>query len=112
MWGNLLASRGVDGPQAAGLFGLYMLVFLLDELAVFFVAVATMRAAKLQANEGRLLKLAGGVVMVTLAGVMILAPDLLESVTGTFGVFAGAALAVLVLWYVVRPAPRKAGSGP
>lgn len=111
MWSNLLASRGVVGAEAAGLFGLYMLVFLIDELVVFFLAVATMRAAKLQADEGRLLKLAGGVVMLTLAGVMIVAPDLLESFTGTIVVFGGAALAVAVLWFTTRPAPGKVGAG-
>jgi len=35
MWSNLLAARGVEGAGAAGLFGLYMFVFLLDELLVF-----------------------------------------------------------------------------
>jgi glutaredoxin len=111
MWSNLLVARGVEGAGAAGLFGLYMLVFLLDELVVFIAAVWTMRAAKLQAAEGRLLKLAGGVVMLTLAGVMIMAPTLLESLPGTFAVFGGAAVAVGLLWLLVRPAPGEVGAG-
>lgn len=122
MWGNLLASRGVGGAGAAALFALYMAVFLVDEFVVFFLAVATMRAARLQAEEGRLLKLAGGVVMLTLAAVMIVAPTLLESLAGTFAVFGSAAVGVVLLWAVVRrlgaaerrrlaAAERRRGSG-
>lgn len=111
MWSNLLVARGVEGAGAAGLFALYMLVFLIDELVVFLAAVWTMRATKLQAAEGRLLKLAGGVVMLTLAGVMIAAPTLLESLLGTLAVFGGAALAVGLLWVLVRPAPGEVGAG-
>lgn len=67
VWTNLLSSRGVDSAEAAGLFGLYMLVFLVDELLVSGAAVVTMRAMKLQEMHGRVLKLVGGVVMLTLA---------------------------------------------
>jgi hypothetical protein len=112
MWGNLLSSRGVDTATTAVLFSLYMFVFLLDELVVFAVAVFTLRAKKLQAEEGALLKLAGGIVMLTLAGVMIGAPTLLESVTGTFAVFGGAAVVTALLYVWVRrrqpkPVPVK-----
>ena len=99
VWSNLLAAQGVGSTGAVALFALYMLVFLIDELLIFGAAVVTMRAAKLQERHGRLLKLVGGVVMVTLAAVMIVAPELLESVTGTAGVFAAAAaVTALTVW--------------
>lgn len=97
VWTNLLSSRGVETAAATGLFGLYMLVFLLDELLVFGVAVVTMRAMKLQEKHGQMLKLVGGVVMLTLAVVMITAPALLEDVTGTLLVFGAAALVSTVV---------------
>ena len=96
VWSNLLSSQGVGGAEAAGLFGLYMIVFLIDELLIFGAAVLTMRAMKVQERHGRLLKLIGGVVMLTLAGTMIVAPDLLEDLAGTLLVF-GAAAAVTTL---------------
>lgn len=106
VWSNLLASQGVTGATAAALFALYMLVFLLDEAIVFTVAVATMRMAKLQERHGRLLKLVGGVVMLTLAGTMVVAPRLLQDVTGTLVVFGSAAVVTIVV--VVAHGRRRA----
>ena len=54
-------TQGVSTATAAGLFALYMTVFLLDELIVFGVAVFTLRAAKLQERHGRVLKLIAGI---------------------------------------------------
>ena len=59
LWTSLLADAGVSTATAAGLFAIYMAVFLLDELIVFGVAVFTLRAAKLQERHGRLLKIVG-----------------------------------------------------
>lgn len=112
MWSNLVSAQGVGAAGAALLFSVYMLLFLLDELAVFGLAVVTLRATKLQEKEGALLKLAGGVVMLTLAAVMIFAPDLLESITGTLVVFGAAALATLALaGRIRRPSPGSPSPG-
>jgi cytochrome c biogenesis protein CcdA len=110
VWGNLLTTQGVDGAGAALLFAVYMLVFLLDELAVFTIAVVTLRASRLQAEQGTLLKLAGGVVMLTLAVVMVAFPRVLESVAGTAAVFGSAAVITLVASRWLRH--RNAGGAP
>lgn len=110
IWTNLLAVNDTATGAAVVLFGLYMLVFLLDELAIFGVAVVTMRAAKLQERHGRLLKLVGGVVMLTLAGVMLVDPALLESVVGTTVVFGGAGLVAAAIVGVDRMVRRSAHS--
>jgi thiol-disulfide isomerase/thioredoxin len=97
LWASLLSANDVGFAQAAGLFVLYMVPFLADELLVFGAAVLTMRAAKLQEKHGRVLKLLGGTVMLTLAVVMLVDPELMNSVVGATLVFAGAiGLAVLV----------------
>ena len=54
LWTSLLEEAGVSTGQAAGLFGAYMAVFLLDALLVFGAAVVTLRAAKVQERHGRL----------------------------------------------------------
>lgn len=91
IWTNLLAAHDVGLVAAAGLFALYMAVFLLDELVIFAAAVATMRAVKLQERHGRILKLAGGTVMLALAATMATRPDVLTTLDGTIIVFAAAA---------------------
>jgi uncharacterized membrane protein HdeD (DUF308 family) len=67
-------------------------VFLLDELIVFVAVVATMRALKVQEHHGRALKVVSGMVMITLAGVMLASPQSLETIGGTLAVFGIAAL--------------------
>jgi len=101
MWNAILAERGVAGIEFAALLALYLAIYLLDELALFAAALVTMRATKMQERHGRALKLVAGTVMLALAVVMAVAPDLLDSVVGAVAVFGGAlgaaGLALLVL---------------
>lgn len=75
LWTGLLEANGVGGAQAVVLFGLYMVPFLLDELVVFGLAVATMRATKMQERHGRLLKLVAGTLMLALAVIVLVSPE-------------------------------------
>lgn len=107
LWTTLLADAGVGAVAFVLLLALYMLIFLLDELVIFGVVVVTMRAARIEEREGRVLKLVGGAVMFALALVMLIRPALLESIGGTvavFGVASGAALVVLLLHRFLFPA--------
>ena len=115
LWTTLLADAGVGAVAFALLLLLYMVIFLLDELLIFGVVVVTMRAARIEEREGRVLKLVGGSVMLALAVVMLFRPALLESIGGTAAVFGGAigaSLVVLLLHRILHPAsspwaPRK-----
>jgi thiol-disulfide isomerase/thioredoxin len=102
MWNGILADRGVAGPAFAGLLLLYLALYLLDELVLFSIALATMRVTKMQERHGRALKLIAGTVMLALAAVMLLAPALLDSVAGAVGVF-GSAIGLAVLVMIVAP---------
>ena len=101
VWTNILTERGVTAAQFVALLVLYMLIYQLDEAAIFAAAVVTMRATKMQERHGRILKLAGGMLMLTLAVVMIVNPSLLSSVGSTLAVF-GAALAATLLVLLVH----------
>jgi len=102
LWTNMLASHGVALGTALMLFGVYMAVFLLDELVLFGAAVATMRATKVEEHHGRFLKLLSGTVMVTLAVAMMFMPASLESVTGTVSIFGFALVLVAAIWSAHR----------
>jgi hypothetical protein len=106
IWSATLAAHEATAAVFAALLGLYLLIYLLDELAVFSVAVVSMRAAKLEERHGRALKLVGGMIMLALGLVIAFAPTLMHSVGGSLAVF-GAALAatavVLVVDRLVRP---------
>lgn len=106
LWTQLVGAAVVPTATFVLLLSLYMLVFLLDELLVFLVAVATMRVARVGERETRVLKLVGGSVMLALAVVLLVRPALLESITGTlavFGVGIGAALVTALLHRLLAP---------
>jgi thiol-disulfide isomerase/thioredoxin len=102
MWNGILADRGVAGAAFAGLLLLYLAVYLLDEVVLFGLALATMRVTRMQERHGRALKLVAGSVMIALAAVMLIMPGLLDSVPGALAVF-GSALTVAVLVLLVAP---------
>jgi hypothetical protein len=85
-------------------------VFLLDELALFGAAAVTMRARRLQPEQGRLLKIVSGSLLVTLAVTMIAAPEAMTGLTSSLLVFAVAGVLGLVVWLAVRnraPGPAR-----
>lgn len=107
LWSNLLAANQVQPLTFVLLLLLYMLIYQLDELAIFFVAVFTLKASRLEEKHGRILKLVGGVLMLTLAVVMVLNPNLLDDLSTALIVFAAAfALTGLILLVHRRILPR------
>jgi len=101
LWTKLIAAHNVSALEFGLLLGLYLLLFMIDELAVFLSAVITLRASRLEEKEGRMLKLVGGMVMLALALVLLIDPTLMDSVRSSLLVF-GAALGVSVLVLVVH----------
>ncbi len=107
LWSNLLVANQVEPLTFVLLLLLYMLIYQLDELAIFFVAVFTLKASRLEEKHGRILKLVGGVLMLTLALVMALNPNLLDDINTALIVFAAAfGLTGLILLLHRRILPR------
>jgi thiol-disulfide isomerase/thioredoxin len=106
LWSNLLSAHGVTTSTFTILLGLYMLIYLLDELFIFIVAVVTLKASKMEEKHGRVLKLVGGSVMMALAIVLLVNPDLMNNFGSSLLVFTaafGTALLVLILHRTVLP---------
>jgi hypothetical protein len=70
-----------DLPSAAyyGYLALYNLVYVLPLLAIVLVFTFTLGSRKLSEDQGRVLKLLSGLMMLGLGGVMLVRPDLLAS---------------------------------
>lgn len=90
LWINIVVARDVSPTVFALLLGLYMLMYQLDELVIFGAAVVTLRATKPQERQGRLLKLVGGMLMLSLALVMLVNPSLMSNLRTSLLVFAAA----------------------
>jgi glutaredoxin len=97
IWSDLMRSAELSGAEFGSLLGVYLSIYLLDELVVFAAAVLTMRATKLQERHGRLLKLVGGTVMIAIAVAIVFFPDAMETVGGVLTVFGLAVIASLGL---------------
>ena len=106
LWTNLLNAQNVPTLTFVLLLILYMLIYQMDELAIFLVAVFSLKANKVEEKHGRILKLIGGVLMFALAIVMLVKPaimsDLGESMI-VFGAAFAATLLILLLHRVVLP---------
>lgn len=102
IWTGLVTTQGVSSAEFAGLLGVYLLVYLLLELAVFTLAVLSLQLGSFQERQGRILKLVGGVVMISLGAVLIIDPDVMDSFAGSTAVVLGSVLLALVLLVVHR----------
>lgn len=99
LWSNLLTAQGVTTATFVMLLLLYLVIYQIDELGVFFAATFTLRASKLEEKQGRVLKLIGGSLMVTLAVVMIVNPAWMNNLGTSLLIFGAAfAVALLILW--------------
>lgn len=106
LWTNLLQTHQASMVTFALLLLVYMVVYQLDELAIFLTATFTLKATRLQEKQGRLLKLGSGILMLALALVMIVDPEIMSTVTGSLAVFVGAmavSAIVVLVDKLVRP---------
>ena len=101
IWTNLLSSQHVAVGVFAGLLLVYLLIYQIDELGIFLVAVYSMKATRLEEKHGRILKLVGGVLMFTLGVVMLVKPSLMSDLTNSLIIF-GIAIALTLLILLVH----------
>ncbi len=101
IWSNLMIANNVGTWSFILLLGLYMLIYLLDELAIFGAAVVTMKASKLEEKHGRVLKLVSGMVILSLGVVMLINPEWMNQISSSLLVFS-AALAATWAVYIIH----------
>jgi len=111
VWSGIVAERNVTGMAFLLLLAVYLVVYLLIELVVFTAALFTLRMKRFEEGHGRVLKLVGGTVMVALALVLVLNPELMNDITGTLVVFMGSILLATAVILVHRRATARQSSG-
>jgi len=106
LWTNLLTAQNASTLTFILLLLLYMIIYQLDELGIFLVSVFTLKATKVEEKHGRILKLIGGVLMLTLAGVMLIEPSLMNDLGKSlivFGIAFAVTLLILLIHRVILP---------
>ena len=97
IWSGLVAAHDVDWAYFTLLLGLYLLIYLGIELVILAAALITFRVDRFEERHGRVLKLVGGLIMLALAAVLLIRPELMQDVVGTLAVFLGALAAAVLL---------------
>ena len=106
LWTNLISAQQVTTITFVLLLVLYMVIYQLDELGIFLVATFTLKSSRLEEKHGRILKLIGGVLMLTLAIVMLVNPELMSDIGKSLIVFAiafGITILILLVHRVILP---------
>jgi hypothetical protein len=106
LWTNLLTAHNVSTSTFVLLLILYMAIYQLDEMVIFGTVVVTLKASKLEEKHGRILKLIGGSLMLTLAIVMLINPRIMNDLSSSlliFGIAFGFAIVVLFLHRFLLP---------
>jgi hypothetical protein len=109
LWSNLLISQNVTSSEFVMLLLVYLFVYQLDELVIFFIAVFSLKAIKMEEKHGRILKLIDGMLMLTLALIMLIKPSLMNKLSTSLIVFGITAIATLLILFLHRVVLPKMG---
>jgi len=102
LWTNLLVAQDVSKSSFVALLLLYLLIYQVDELVIFGSMVITLKASRLEERHGRVLKLFGGALMLALAAVMLIDPNLMNDLGVSTAIFITAFSAAGVILIVHR----------
>jgi uncharacterized membrane protein HdeD (DUF308 family) len=101
IWSNLVSANQISVVSYLLLLGLYMVIYLIDEIIVFGVAVFTMQASHVEEKHGRVLKLISGVIMLILGIVMAINPAWMNDLRTSLLVFF-IALIITILIFIIH----------
>jgi cytochrome c biogenesis protein CcdA len=110
IWSTIVAGMDISANHFIGLFTIYILIYLIDEIVIFTIAVVKMRSAKLTEEQGRTLKLIAGALMLVLGLILLFRPDYMENLTGLIISF-GAAFALTIIIYQLKKHLSRTGRG-
>jgi len=88
LWTNLLNAQEIGGVAFLGFLLVYMLIYQIDEMGIFLVSVFTLHQTKIEEKHGRMLKLLGGMLMLSLSIVMLIDPSIMNKISNVLLVFA------------------------
>lgn len=102
IWSRYVTALTPSFVGYALLLGLYLFVYLVLELGIITVAAVSMHRLRFGVDQARVLKLAGGSLMVSLGAFYLFRPDIAETITGVGSIVGAAVLGTVVLLLVGR----------
>lgn len=92
VWTNIIAQNSIHGASYYFYLFLYMIIYLMDEILILIIATLTMKISRFEEKHGRVLKLIGGVIMLSLALVMLFNPEIMNNIKGSLLIFLSAGI--------------------
>ena len=72
---SILSMSDLSRIEYFGYLSLYVIVFLIDDLAIFVIAMMTLQITGMTASFSRYSHLVGGLIMVSIGGILLLKPE-------------------------------------
>lgn len=99
---RVLTLNELSTPGYYGYLAFYNIIYVIPLLGIVIAFVWTLGSRKLQPEEGRVLKLLSGTMMLGLGAVLLFSPAMLEQVGIAVGILAGAVVVTAVVVLVER----------
>jgi len=97
LWANMVATSSLTSTGYYSLLGLYMLVYLLDEIVLFIIAVYTLKITKIEEKQARALKLFSGLLIFGIGITFLFFQELINSLLGMLSLFGIAIILTFVI---------------
>lgn len=104
LWANIIASSEIAFSKYFFLLGLYLLVYLLDEIIIFLIVALTLKSLKMEEKHGRILKLFSGLLIFSIGVTYAFAQNFMQQ--GVSGILL-LTLGSLLLTYIINMLYKK-----
>ena len=109
LWAQLLAGAVISEQAMWAYLALYLLVYLIDEIAVLLIVVITLRRQMMDEKKGRVLKLISGSLMTTITVHLLFFPNFMRSGFGILSVIGVTVLIIFLMMIIRNNTQQKKG---
>ncbi len=97
LWANMIANSTISSAGYYTLLGIYMLIYLLDEIILFAIAIFTLKISKMDEKHGKVLKLFSGLLIFGIGVSFAVADKFMQGLLGILLLTIGC---VLLTWII------------
>jgi thiol-disulfide isomerase/thioredoxin len=97
LWANMVANSTISSAGYYTLLGIYMLIYLLDEIVLFAIAIFTLKISKMEEKHGKVLKLFSGLLIFGIGVSFAVADKFMQGLLGILMLTIGCILLTYII---------------
>jgi hypothetical protein len=97
LWANMIANSTLSSTGYYLLLGIYMIIYLLDEIVLFSIAIFTLKISKMEEKHGKVLKLFSGLLIFGIGVSFAVADKFMQSILGILLLTIGSILLTYII---------------